>query len=122
MTLKGDNDFKLSEFVAGAPEFFEPFYGVGGVDGDGDVTKTENLKEFQNFVREQTNGRGVHFLMADGVNFVNNFTGILILSFVFFFQRDFRSRVKRIFKRFCRSSCICANFFALYLYSGMVCL
>lgn len=26
-TLKGDNDFKLNEFLAGAPEYFEPHYG-----------------------------------------------------------------------------------------------
>ncbi len=27
MTLKGDCDFKLDEFLAGTPECFEPFYG-----------------------------------------------------------------------------------------------
>jgi len=26
-TLKGDNDFKLEEFLAGTPETFEPHYG-----------------------------------------------------------------------------------------------
>jgi hypothetical protein len=31
------------------------------------VTKPENLKEFQKFVVDQTNHRGVHFMMADGV-------------------------------------------------------
>ena len=42
--------------------------GKGGIDGDGDVTKPENLKEFQKFVVDQTNHRGVHFMMADGVS------------------------------------------------------
>lgn len=66
-TLKGDNDFKLNEFLAGAPEYFEPHYGVNGVNGDGDVTRSQNLKEFQKFVVAQTNHLGVHFMMADGV-------------------------------------------------------
>lgn len=67
MTLKNDNDFRLDDFVAGGAEYFEPFYGVNGVNGDGDVTKEENLLEFQRFVLEQTNQEGVHFFMADGV-------------------------------------------------------
>ena len=67
MTLKDDNDFRLDEFIAGPPEYFEPFYGLNGVNGDGDVTKSDNLKEFQKFVVDQTNHRGVHLMMADGV-------------------------------------------------------
>ena len=67
MTLKNDNDFRLEDFVAGGAEYFEPFYGVNGVNGDGDVTKEDNLLEFQRFVLEQTNQEGVHFFMADGV-------------------------------------------------------
>ena len=27
MTLKEDNDFKLEEFIAGPPEYFETYYG-----------------------------------------------------------------------------------------------
>ena len=42
--------------------------GVGGVDGDGDVTRTENLREFADFVRRSSEG-GVHFAMADGVSY-----------------------------------------------------
>ena len=68
MTLKCENDFKLEDFIAGPPEYFEPYYGKDGINGDGDVTKSENLKEFQKFVVDQTNHRGVHFMMADGVN------------------------------------------------------
>ncbi|XP_076817164.1 cap-specific mRNA (nucleoside-2'-O-)-methyltransferase 1-like isoform X2 [Clavelina lepadiformis] len=65
-TLKGGNDFKLEKFFASSPELFEPHYGVGGADGDGDIMKSENLEEFQNFVLDNTNEQGVHFVMADG--------------------------------------------------------
>ena len=41
--------------------------GVGGYKGDGDVTRLDNLQEFQKYVLEQTDGDGVHFVMADGV-------------------------------------------------------
>ena len=47
-TLKNTgHDFKLEDFFAGSPETFEPHYGVGGVDGDGDVFKTENILKLQ---------------------------------------------------------------------------
>lgn len=68
-TLKDSNDFKLSDFVAGQPEYFEPFYGENGIHGDGDVTKRQNLIEFRSFVEKSTDGEGVHFVMADGVTF-----------------------------------------------------
>jgi cap1 methyltransferase len=38
------------------------------LDGDGDVTRTENIKEFKNFVLSSTNNKGIHFMMADGVS------------------------------------------------------
>ncbi|KAF3849873.1 hypothetical protein F7725_019592 [Dissostichus mawsoni] len=38
----------------------------GGVDGDGDITRPENITAFRNFVLESTERRGMHFLMADG--------------------------------------------------------
>ena len=44
------------------------FVGVGGSDGNGDIMKSENLEEFQNFVLDNTNEQGVHFVMADGVS------------------------------------------------------
>ncbi|XP_076353934.1 cap methyltransferase 1 isoform X4 [Tachypleus tridentatus] len=65
-TLKGPNDFKLEEFFAGSPETFEPYYGVGGIEGDGDIYVPENLREFRRFVMENTEGKGLHFVMADG--------------------------------------------------------
>ncbi|KAJ8270520.1 hypothetical protein GJAV_G00115890 [Gymnothorax javanicus] len=66
MTLRGPNDFKLEDFFAAPSELFEPYYGEGGVDGDGDITRPENISAFRNFVLECTEQRGLHFLMADG--------------------------------------------------------
>ncbi|XP_056150595.1 cap-specific mRNA (nucleoside-2'-O-)-methyltransferase 1 [Lampris incognitus] len=66
MTLKGPCDFKLEDFFAASSELFEPYYGEGGVDGDGDITRPENVSAFRNFVQESTERRGLHFLMADG--------------------------------------------------------
>ncbi|KAK3860428.1 hypothetical protein Pcinc_033526 [Petrolisthes cinctipes] len=64
-TLK-DNDFKLHDFFAAPVEFFEPYYGQNGLDGDGDIFKSDNVKNFVEFVRRTTGGLGVHFMMADG--------------------------------------------------------
>ncbi|NP_001123814.1 cap-specific mRNA (nucleoside-2'-O-)-methyltransferase 1 [Xenopus tropicalis] len=66
MTLKGPNDFKLEDFYAAPSELFEPYYGEGGVDGDGDVTRPENITAFRNFILDNTEHKGVHFMMADG--------------------------------------------------------
>lgn len=66
MTLKGPNDFKLEDFYSASSELFEPYYGEGGVDGDGDVTRPENITAFRNFVMDNTDHKGVHFMMADG--------------------------------------------------------
>ncbi|XP_048375572.1 cap-specific mRNA (nucleoside-2'-O-)-methyltransferase 1 [Sphaerodactylus townsendi] len=66
MTLKGPHDFKLEDFYAASRELFEPYYGEGGIEGDGDITRPENITAFQNFVLDNTDRKGVHFLMADG--------------------------------------------------------
>ena len=47
--------YKNSLFLA---ESFEPHYGEGGRDGDGDVFKEANIKEFTNFVLQNTDGLG----------------------------------------------------------------
>ena len=65
-TLKGKNDFKLEDFFAGPPESFETHYGMNGIEGDGDVFKEENFKAFKSHVLENTDGLGVHLMMADG--------------------------------------------------------
>ena len=43
------------------------FAGVGGVHGDGDIFREDNQEAFIKFVRDCTDGKGVHFCMADGV-------------------------------------------------------
>ncbi len=44
------------------------FIGVDGYDGDGDITRPDNLKAFKHYVLDITNGQGVNFVMADGVS------------------------------------------------------
>lgn len=44
------------------------------MDGDGDITRPENVTAFRNFVMENTERRGLHFLMADGVRFLKSMT------------------------------------------------
>lgn len=41
------------------------------MDGDGDITRPENITAFRNFVLESTERRGMHFLMADGVRLIH---------------------------------------------------
>jgi cap1 methyltransferase len=59
------SDFKLDAFTSPC-ETFDPHYGVGGYNGDGDITRPDNQSEFRNYVIENTEGKGVHFVMADG--------------------------------------------------------
>ncbi|RWS08274.1 cap-specific mRNA (nucleoside-2'-O-)-methyltransferase 1-like protein [Dinothrombium tinctorium] len=66
LTLKNENDFKLGEFLSGTPETFEPHYGLNGVNGDGNIYNPRNLVEFRDFVLQNTDKKGVHFVMADG--------------------------------------------------------
>ncbi len=61
--IVGKDDFKLNKFTAANAEFFEPYYGVAD---DGDITNPENLQSLENFVKTNTNGVGVHLVMADG--------------------------------------------------------
>lgn len=69
-TLRGKDDFKLDNFLASSPEYFEPYYGISGKDGDGDVTKATNLENFRDLVMKVTANNGIHLFMADGVNTV----------------------------------------------------
>lgn len=62
------SDFKLDAFLAAPCETFDPHYGVGGYNGDGDITRPDNQSEFRNYVMKHTEGKGVHFAMADGVS------------------------------------------------------
>nr|XP_029712309.1 LOW QUALITY PROTEIN: cap-specific mRNA (nucleoside-2'-O-)-methyltransferase 1 [Aedes albopictus] len=67
-TLRGDNDFKLSDFIAGTPETFDAYYGP---NDDGDVFNPVNIESFTDYVMKQTEV-GVHVMMADGGFSVEN--------------------------------------------------
>ena len=41
--------------------------GVGGLEGDGDIFRPDNQQAFIKFVKDNTDGQGVHMVMADGV-------------------------------------------------------
>ncbi|XP_065649682.1 cap-specific mRNA (nucleoside-2'-O-)-methyltransferase 1 [Hydra vulgaris] len=68
MTIKAEwaNDFNLADYIAGTPESFDCFYGEGGYNGDGDIFKKENLIAFRKYVLENSDNKGLHFVMADG--------------------------------------------------------
>ena len=51
--------------------------GVNGYEGDGDITRPDNLVAFREYVMSQTEGRGVHFVMADGVSVVTLYPNII---------------------------------------------
>lgn len=40
---------------------------MGGIEGDGDIFNPKNQAEFVKFVKDNTDGKGVYFVMADGV-------------------------------------------------------
>ena len=42
--------------------------GVNGIDGDGDIMNPDNLVAFKEFVFNNTDGKGVYFVMGDGVS------------------------------------------------------
>lgn len=65
--MKGPCDFKPQDFYAGTPETFDAYYGI---NGDGNIFDPENLMSLKDYVLRQTNNKGVHFLMADGVSYV----------------------------------------------------
>jgi len=65
-TLRGSHDFKMEDFFAGPPETFECHYGENGREGDGNVFKEANILAFEEHVLKCTDGKGVHFMMADG--------------------------------------------------------
>ncbi|KAK5968489.1 Ribosomal RNA large subunit methyltransferase J, partial [Trichostrongylus colubriformis] len=62
-TLKGKDDFKLGKFTASSAHYFEPYYGK---EGDGDVTKPDNINSLEEFIMRGTNDVGVDLMMADG--------------------------------------------------------
>lgn len=100
MTLAGPCDFKMSKFLAGPAEAFYPFYGA---NGDGDITKWSNLSAFSRFIIDNTGGKGVHVVMADGVSVSDDG---FPLDFAFYFSnvlftffRVLTSQIRTIYRR-----------------------
>jgi len=63
-TLRGDHDFRLDKFNSTSPHYnFTPSYGV---DDSGDIYSRKNMEHFANKVSNDTAGRGVSLVMADG--------------------------------------------------------
>lgn len=105
-TLKGDNDFKLSESTCASSVTFNSFYGV---TDDGNVCNPENIKDFAGRVMNETENKGVHFMMSDGVRFEQKIN-FRIDSRIF---RASRWTATRIYKKFCPSNSICVSVWSL---------
>lgn len=63
LTLRKNNDFKVSDSNCVSSATFLPLYGAMG---DGDICRPENIKHFSERVLHDTNHEGVHFMMSDG--------------------------------------------------------
>lgn len=60
----GASDFQTHKFNRNAPTHsFHAFYGS---DDTGDITKSENVRDYREKVMALTHGRGLHVVMADG--------------------------------------------------------
>ncbi|GAB5363814.1 hypothetical protein AAMO2058_000915400 [Amorphochlora amoebiformis] len=62
-TLKESNNFRLHKFNPSPLLSLRAYYGV---DGTGDITNTKNIKQFYQNVMEETKGKGLHMVLADG--------------------------------------------------------
>ncbi|XP_076263140.1 cap-specific mRNA (nucleoside-2'-O-)-methyltransferase 1-like isoform X3 [Rhynchophorus ferrugineus] len=63
LTLSGPDDFKLQGSKCASFVSFQALYGRYN---DGDVCNPENIYDFVDKVRNETEGLGVHFMMSDG--------------------------------------------------------
>jgi len=62
-TLKGDDDFKLSDFKHVNTKTFHTEYGV---DKTGDITNNDNIRHFTKIIDQNTNDVGLDLVTADG--------------------------------------------------------
>nr|XP_023021748.1 cap-specific mRNA (nucleoside-2'-O-)-methyltransferase 1 isoform X2 [Leptinotarsa decemlineata] len=63
LTLKGEHDFNMNDYVCPSHVCFQPLYGK---EEDGNVCSPENIEDFKNKVLHATDNQGVHFMMSDG--------------------------------------------------------
>lgn len=66
-----------------------------------------------------TEGKGVHFVMADGVSSIlsNSFSYKIYFLSIF---RGFQLKVKKVFKKFCRNDYIYVKPWLLWVFYGLV--
>lgn len=67
MTLKDDHDFNLGESTCASSALFQALYGE---EGDGNVCCPANIINFKKNIMHETSGKGVHFMMSDGVGII----------------------------------------------------
>lgn len=84
LTLRNENDFKLYTSCCASPVTFQAFYGVGN---DGNVFNPANIADFKEKVLHETEGKGVHFMMSDGVL---TFFNCLKFFLCYWYYRGFR--------------------------------
>lgn len=63
LTLRGEHDFKLTQSICASDATFRSYYGA---NDDGDIYRPENIADFKEKIMHETDGLGVHFMMADG--------------------------------------------------------
>lgn len=64
-TLKGENDFKINDSNCASASGFQAFYGE---TGDGNICCPANILDFKKHIMSETSGKGVHFMLSDGVS------------------------------------------------------
>lgn len=67
LTLKGDLDFDIKNFATAEPESFEAIYGPAD---DGNIYNPGNVAAYVQYVLSNTENKGVHLMMADGVRMI----------------------------------------------------
>lgn len=76
---------------------FKIYLSFIGEDDDGDIYTPRNLRSFQKFVRANTDGLGVHFMMADGVIMLLSCTLFLSNKYFFFSQsKTVKSKIAKV--------------------------
>lgn len=109
-TLKDcGNDFTVNRSPCVSDATFQPLFGSEKFN-NGDIFIPENITSFRDDILKDTDGKGVHFMMADGVSFpvipitINQFLKKLQKSIKLLCSRVFPLLARRICKKYYRSS------------------
>ncbi|XP_058813420.1 cap-specific mRNA (nucleoside-2'-O-)-methyltransferase 1-like [Topomyia yanbarensis] len=68
-TTKGDYEFQPEMFRVGAPETLDSFYGH---NDNGNIFDPDNIRDFIDYVTQQTDNLGAHLVICDGGFYVKN--------------------------------------------------